>query len=281
MLSKELRENLIALAAIAVIVWGAVFAAYCGKAPLLPHSPNGETTAQSSECPEGICLPVSVEKTADDRIADYTYALALLTGVLALSTIGLWIATWRAGARMESTVQTAERAYVKMSHTSPGVSFQEEPDIVFCSIEFRVMNLGRTPATVTDFLLRARAMDAGALLPEEPDYTGSRDSYEMLVNRGPPHFYVAANDDFLRTDGFQMPPSDLLAIRLKDKRLLALGYVEYRDEFSKCHRARYARWYDPDTDDWGMGEAGPDPSRNNLTIVAQRRYNDDIEIDCG
>jgi hypothetical protein len=49
----------------------------------------------------------------DERLANYTLLLAWFTGVLAVSTIGLWIVTWRSGIRqsrdMEASIAAAHR----------------------------------------------------------------------------------------------------------------------------------------------------------------------------
>lgn len=75
------------------------------------------------------------------------------TVVLALSTIGLWVVTWAAGKRADSVIRTSERAYVKMSHAPPGLRKAEDQPGIYV-IEVVVSNFGRTPAIVTDALIK-------------------------------------------------------------------------------------------------------------------------------
>jgi hypothetical protein len=45
----------------------------------------------------------------DERLADYTLLLAWFTGVLAVSTVGLWIVTWRGGDKQSRDTQESLR----------------------------------------------------------------------------------------------------------------------------------------------------------------------------
>jgi hypothetical protein len=48
MLEKELRDKLIAIAAIAIIVWGATFAAYHGESPMAQSQPSAQTQQEQN-----------------------------------------------------------------------------------------------------------------------------------------------------------------------------------------------------------------------------------------
>jgi hypothetical protein len=48
---------------------------------------------------------ITKPETTDDRLAQYTLWLAIFTGVLSVSTIGLWFVTWRGGIRQSADMQ--------------------------------------------------------------------------------------------------------------------------------------------------------------------------------
>jgi hypothetical protein len=52
------------------------------------------------------------EKTDCDPVAYFTLWLVGFTGVLAVSTIGLWIVTWRSGVRQTRDTEILQRAYI-------------------------------------------------------------------------------------------------------------------------------------------------------------------------
>jgi ABC-type Fe3+ transport system permease subunit len=68
-----------ALLAVAIFAMGMLFSS---------HRPQeNQNIRQSSETSKGEAAKVG----AEERIADYTYWLAWLTGILAVSTVGLWV----------------------------------------------------------------------------------------------------------------------------------------------------------------------------------------------
>lgn len=86
---------------LATAVWAVVFAInpkYSGT--------QQQSQATSNNQPH----EVSEAEKADERLARYTLWLTIFTGVLAISTIGLWIVTWRSGVRQSSDMQTSIKA---------------------------------------------------------------------------------------------------------------------------------------------------------------------------
>jgi hypothetical protein len=73
-----------------------------------------------------------------------------LIGAVALvgSTIALWWETKRSS-------EVTERAYVNLSHVAPGVVFLA-PGI---GLQIQIKNAGRTPAAVTNFLLKCAVLE--------------------------------------------------------------------------------------------------------------------------
>lgn len=76
--------------------------------------PPAEDSQTHNERADNATDGVSEAMSPDERIADYTLALDLLTGVLAISTIGLWVVTYN-GTRnqsrdMEGAIAAAQAA---------------------------------------------------------------------------------------------------------------------------------------------------------------------------
>ncbi len=173
-------------------------------------------------------------------------ALAFFTWRLWLSTAALWKHT-----------RTVERAYVKMSHTSPpGVSFANLT--AFASFEIR--NAGNTPATVTDVIVGPIVLPAGTNLPAEPHYEVEKGKGCLSVRA-----FLVAGDHVIIDTKFPLPESK--AIQAKSMTLYFVGYVDYIDAFDTRHRSGYARKYDP------RREADRVP--NNLVFVPERAYHYD------
>jgi hypothetical protein len=58
------------------------------------------------------------EKTRCDPVAYFTIWLVSFTGALAISTIGLWIVTWRSGVNQRRDTRILERAYLAVEPAS-------------------------------------------------------------------------------------------------------------------------------------------------------------------
>jgi hypothetical protein len=175
-----------------------------------------------------------------------TIAIATFTWRLWVSTAALWRHT-----------RTVERAYVKLSHTSPpGVSFDVPNAKVFVS--FQVRNAGRTPATITDVVVTPAVLPGDASLPASPLYAGD-EGYPFACA------FLVAGDHIVIDTSFSLP--EMKAVRTKTMTLYFVGYVDYIDAFDIRHRSGYARRYDHRRD--------ADPSPNNLVFVPERAYHYD------
>jgi hypothetical protein len=197
----------------------------------------------------------------------------LFTVVLAVSTILLWKATKAAGDRADSVIRTAERAYVKMSHAPPGLRPVPGMDGMYL-IEVVITNYGRTPATVTDAMIKAYVIPNEAELPPEPNYTPDPGPQEQ------PKAFLVTNDMFQYVRRWKVNAK----ISLPDPThvLFAIGYVEYTDAFGRRYRSGYARLYKPKRDYWDPVIYPTEESfrtRSNLVFVTQEGYNYDVPLD--
>lgn len=152
----------------------------------------------------------------------------------------------------------AERAYVKMSHVSPGVRWVARNDELF-QIEVEVKNHGRTPANVTDVMIGAKLLENGELLPDPFPYSAS-------ARESIPNAFLVTNETFFATRHFPLRGQNLADVRSGGKKLWIFGHVDYIDAFNFRHRSGYVRIYVPHIDDG---------KQNNLYYSTEARYNYD------
>jgi hypothetical protein len=187
------------------------------------------------------------ESTSERWTAISTTLLAIITGLLS------WIAF-----KQERTTRAELRAYVKLSHTSPGVSL----DIVRQSVaaSFQVRNAGRTPAYVTDVIVTPVVLPNDQRLPDSPRYTDI-EGYPWA------RAFLVTGDHIVVALPFEL--REAAAVAKGELTLYFVGYVDYIDAFNTRHRGGYARVYDLRRD------AGPIEHRNNLVFVNDSAYNYD------
>ena len=99
-----------------LIVWAVLIAA-------LTAADNQAQQREADQRPQQISPPVS----ADERIADYTLALAIFTLVLGISTVGLWITGSRdAKAALEIAQSTAAATKQNAASAESAVNLNRE-----------------------------------------------------------------------------------------------------------------------------------------------------------
>lgn len=153
-----------------------------------------------------------------------TAVIAWFTVALASSTKRLWKETMKASNAALKTAQNmeaAERAYVKMSHRSPGVHLEEGKN--WFSVIVEVRNEGRTPARITDVVLTTRFRPYDEALPVKPEY--------IFIHReeGPVHAFLVTREHFMYERTFPMRGSDFADAKSGANKLWMLGYVDYID----------------------------------------------------
>jgi hypothetical protein len=156
---------------------------------------------------------------------------------------------WRTLNETLRSNEIIERAYVGLSHEPPGVAVLPTVPLT-ARVSVRVKNHGRTPASVTEISLRL--LISSAPLPPEPPY-GPASPVAAVLTAGD-EFFVA----------LPITASQLAQIGA-GAAAYVLGYVDYRDQFSRgqVHRCRYARRYDAQSPRNG----------NNLVFVTEAGYN--------
>lgn len=241
-------------------------------------SPDADTKATQEE-------KYRYEKSAqDEKLVDATIWLVRITGILALCTGGLWWATYRlardakrtatqqatdmrtslaiaktsadAALKTAKNMETADRAYMKMTHELPGIMFNETKSLF--QVTLRIENCGKTPASVSDVRLGVTILEHGEPLPRFPLYSDppfDETHYGFLV----------PNDFFFHKRHFPTGTA-IEEVRVSAKKLWIHAYVDYRDTFGQRYRAGYARTYEPVIDN---GE------RDNLLFVIEGYNNYD------
>jgi hypothetical protein len=204
----------------------------------------------------------------------FTFALAALTLGLLCVGFGQWM-TYRDTL---ATNKEIERAYVTMSHRPPGLSVEQPgaagvlfgPDVRGCGFVIEIKNHGRTPARITDALIKFLPLPTGEHLPEQPNY-------DDALPREQAKFFLVAGDLFIFQGGYLI--EGWASVRsLKTVTLYVYGYVDYIDKFGRRHRAGYGRVFDPALDNPSMYEGNVLPAdRSNLGFISNANYNYDRE----
>ena len=154
--------------------------------------------------------------------------------IAALATIAVAAFTWVLFAIARDQLlhnRHVERAYVKMSHSPPGLEFTSDGS----NVEIDIRNHGRTPAKVTNVLLNSRFALTGKNLPLPPTY----DFADSAPHRA---FLVAGDNAFLRVN-LDTTLGTINALP-EGTVLCVSGYVDYIDAFGVRHRGGYARVFD-------------------------------------
>jgi hypothetical protein len=181
-------------------------------------------------------------------------------------------------AAMHRTNKDIERAYVTMSHRPPGLNIvkADPAQVLFgadtrgCGIVIEIKNYGRTPARITDALIKFLPVPEGETLPNEPDYSDP-------LPREQTGFFLVAGDFFMFQGGYLIQNWNRVR-SLKDVTLYVFGYVDYLDKFDRRHRAGYGRVFDPALDNPTMYEGNVLPAdRSNLGFISNANYNYDRE----
>lgn len=191
-------------------------------------------------------------------IATIVEIALLVAAVIAAVSAAIYAArASKAAAETVGAMRRSERAYVTISHEPPGLELTKP--VGYASFVIKIENSGRTPATVTDVLLKLEWFGDKNPAPNQPDY-------QKEGPRGEVGYFLVAGSNFIHNGSMRMPGGDVA-----DNELWLYGYVDYTDEFGQCHRSGYARTYRADRNLAGV----PPEKINNLVFVDRRDWNYD------
>jgi hypothetical protein len=120
---------------------------------------------QLSENIRHIDYPGGIQSTWENiRRIDANTVSAVATVAIAVFSLTLWLVNKRQG----SDARVIQRAYVKISHSPPGIEVDKSGNFW---LQVSIKNFGQTPARVTDVVMKPLMVAHGELLPTIPDYT--------------------------------------------------------------------------------------------------------------
>ena len=168
-----------------------------------------------------------------------------------------------AAMRTAQHMQSADRAYIKISHAPTGLTFNDSTAEVLYgtyrtgNVTIDVSNIGKTPARLTGFVKTHFILPNEAPLAPIPPYdSGATERPEVRTT-------MYGTDAMTSNFKINLSTDEFIAINAKTSRLYLIMYVDYIDQFGIRHRAGYARRYVPHC------------PGNNLDLVTQRDYNYD------
>lgn len=217
--------------------------------PYIPER-DSDLTILKSQPPS---LPSPGSESADEKIADFTFWLALATWALALFTFALFVATFclyrvatRDSGHAQQASQAAQDAASAAKTQADAVISVEIPILVVVENEFvRVVenhmrytfkfgNHGRTPAIALETKVDCFV---GEELPEHPDYSRCKVKtfdIDRLIAPGHPF-------DIEETTG--MSTEQWEAVLGERTKLWVFGYIRYHDYRNKICDFRFCRQF--------------------------------------
>jgi hypothetical protein len=241
MLAASLHKAAIAIAFVLLTAWllfGFGFAAWRSSFP----PPNRAQDAQDNQATEAT-KHIGAPSSAEERFAYYTLALAWLTGVLAVSTLGLWIATILTLRHNRQVFEHTFRARVSIFD----VAIEHGNDRPNISLAFRLENAGGVPAT---------GLMIGFLISAGPEgHPPTRDDFYTAPQREEISLILAAKESVQKQGAIR----DFSAEDYRKARehgvphYLRFGIaVAYRDGFG-CERITW-KWFEWNSDSGAFRE---------------------------
>jgi len=198
------------------------------------------------------------ERTTEDPTAFFTAWVAVFTCVLASSTIGLWVVTWRSSVRQSNDMQAsieaakrsadiAERALTELEAPIVGIKIVEaglnwdrtKRTFTVGTLKYKFVNYGRTAATIFEICDDMRSVKIGEGFP-----------LPLKSLRGPPLPYGVFVPPNGETEPFNFPiwaPMLGLAEPPDATRVIVpffLGTVRYGDIFGNLYTMGFCFMFD-------------------------------------
>jgi len=166
-----------------------------------------------------------------------TLFIAIFTIVLAFATRTLV----KMARKQDEVTRIIERAYIKMSHRPPGLTFYNDRG---------------TAGTITNVALTIRVNPRDEPLPKVPDYQEPNEAQA-------PNAFLVTDEQISTSQSLQIGIENVQGIHNGESWLTVYGFVDYIDKFNERHRGGYARRFNRDA------------PTNNLQFVSQPGYNYD------
>jgi hypothetical protein len=169
-----------------------------------------------------------------------------------------------AALKTAKSIETANRAFVKMSHLPPGLNFNAMGGAF---VQMQVKNFGKTPARIVDVVFDFTCIADVASIPINPP---------IIDNRSQGSAFLVEGDEFFlnRQHALGAPLMDELKGGIGT--VLVWGHIDYIDAFEQRHRSGYGRIYNFTRDIERDGVSTEDfEQRSNLDHVPRTAYNYD------
>lgn len=195
--------------------------------PFLYSVPLGEHRASPTKCSPATIQSLEFwDRAACDPVAYFTGWLVAFTGVLAFSTIGLWVATGSAARNQTRDTRILQRAYIAVD--GGGIFPLDTKSIAHVGVK----NVGNLPAREVSWFI-SYAVD--------PD---GRRSYFPIDET---HFYgrnvVPPGTEMKRSQNCTLDPRDIMAFESGASSFYVWGEVRYLDGFGQKRFTRFCHRY--------------------------------------
>jgi hypothetical protein len=183
--------------------------------------------------------------STEERLAECTWWLAILTGVLAFSTLGLWVVSWRSGVRQsrdmlaslgeakrsadlaERDLTATQRAFVYLEHLDMSVIRDRSETAILCKVVPFWANSGNTPTK--NLVIKTNWSPSDGDLPRDFSYPYSRPPTSLFLE-------PRAKSGSTPMD---IPIAHIHAATEDRARLYVWGRADYKVVFDRPHFAQF------------------------------------------
>lgn len=243
-----------------LLISGFVFAESQEPPPHPKHRAESNKNAQDHNSPAQNTIATNKEpvpshenpspETGNEKNQDW---LMIFTGILAVSTIGLWVAAIYQTRISRQSLTTSERACV-------GVGFERPYVLGHACVDLRIFNCGKSIGHIKDIqLFGFEVVNKGTPIPDNP---------KSVQPHGKGVWSIFPGESTPQRWDVQFKPEDIDEIATKNKLLPIHGYIRYVDIFGNEHTTKFYRvWMEDKGPLDGIFAIPPDatPEQNEAT----------------
>jgi hypothetical protein len=176
---------------------------------------------------------VAHAEKADDRIARYTFWLAILTGALSVSTLLLWRVTKKSAEIAERALTELERPFVGIEIENTGFTVKDAKTDPYVMLDrdltFKFANYGRTPATITEMFDKFYVCEPGEMPPPVSPTQGNKFPFGVIIGAN------ERSASSTRSPSKGIDPNLWQTFSTGENALFLIGFVRFQDIFGKFH----------------------------------------------
>ena len=249
MRTKMLCKWAVVVAFLGALVW----LSFVLPPSISPFEPQAETSGGRSATNE------SIQDIAAEAVAQYTKMVAWFTFVLAISTMGLWWATWKSARTAERALTELEQPVIVPEIKTPGLKIEDTAQLryTFGVLQYVFANYGRTPAFLLELAENLHVPPEKGNLPKPlnpNDNSGQKMPWGIVAPAGSASMEFGRNilgltlGESATANGLQ----ELIAGGEKARELGVFwhGYVRYGDIFGREYVRGFCFLYHRTWDRW-------------------------------